>query len=163
MSLEMRPRFRLVVQPEIDETMTRILKAFDTPDSHCYVDTYDKQFEIRVRKEHHHFWSPELNLIFSRDDDGTHMRGKFGPGPHLWTAFIGGYAAFGMIAMGGGLLAVSQAGLDEAPTGLGIVAFGAVGCLLVYVAAQVGQRLAGPQIAVIRRVILGAFPEAREE
>jgi hypothetical protein len=163
MSLSMRPRFRMSVHPPVDETMARIQQAIDTPDSVCYVDTYDKQFEIRIRKEHHHFWSPELNLIFIPGDSGTHMRGKFGPGAHLWTLFMAGYAVFGMIALGGALLAVSQLTIDESPTGWWIVLAGLIGCVFVYLAAQVGQRLAGPQIATIRKILHDTFPDHSEE
>jgi hypothetical protein len=162
MSLEMRPRFSMSVGPPLDDTMARIKSAFDTPDSPCYIDTYDKQFEIRIRREQHHFWSPELNLIFTHDDSGTHMRGKFGPGAHLWTLFMAGYAAFGMVALAGAMLAVSQLTIDESPWGAWIIVAGFIGCVVVYVAAHVGQRLAGPQIAVIRKILLQTFPDHDE-
>lgn len=162
MSIQMRPRFRMTVNTDVDDAVERLRATIAESGSPCYVDVYERQLEIRMRADRHHFWSPELNLIFRDDDDGVLMYGKFGPGAHVWTLFMAGYATFGMVALGGAILALSQMTIDEAPTGGFVVLAGAVGCLLVWVFAQVGQRLAGPQIATIRSLIMRTFPEATE-
>lgn len=152
----------MTVATDAEDAMKRLSSAFAAKDSPCYVDVYERQLEIRMVAEEHHFWSPELNLLFRADEDGTLLYGKFGPGAHLWTLFMAGYATFGMIGLAGGILALSQMTIEEPPTGLAITAAGLAGCVFVWVAAQVGQRLAGPQIATIRRLIHETFPDSDE-
>lgn len=165
MSIEMRPRFSMYVDQPADEVLASLRDAINnSEDCPCYADVYVRQLEIRMRDRHHHFWSPELNLLFREKEDAlTHLEGKFGPGAHVWTAFMAGYAAFGLTAVGGGLLALSQWTIDEPTTGIWMVLVGLVGCVFVYLAAQVGQRLAGPQIGQIRAEICKVFPQCCEE
>jgi hypothetical protein len=161
-TMHMRPRFDLEVEQPVEKVMSRLEEQLASEECPCRGDVYDHQIEIRIRKPHHHYWSPELNLLLEeRDESGTRLHGKFGPGAHVWTLFMAGYAAFGMVAAAGLLIIMSQWMIGEELWGTWLVVGGAVGCGLVYLAARVGQRLAAPQMSEIRELIYDAFPDER--
>mgnify|MGYP006303358943 CR=1 FL=1 len=159
-SVQMRPRFEFEVGEPVDEAMSRLRSKLSEGGCPCRGDVYDKQIEIRICEPHHHYWSPELNLLLDdRGEDGTRLHGKFGPGAHVWTLFMAGYAAFGMVGAAGLLVVLSQWTLGEEMWGAWLILAGIVGCVLVYIAARIGQRLAAPQMADIRDLIYETFPD----
>ncbi|MGM0556162.1 MAG: hypothetical protein ACQEVA_07270 [Myxococcota bacterium] len=159
-TIHMRPRFDLVVDHSADEAMNRLHEYLKQRDSQCRADVYDHQIEIRIREPHHHYWSPELNLLIDRQDESrARLHGKFGPGAHVWTLFMAGYAAFGMVGAAGILIVFSQWSLGGDLWGAWLILAGLVGCALVYLGSRIGQRLAAPQMRDIRELIYDAFPE----
>jgi hypothetical protein len=159
-TIHMRPRFDLVVDRSADEAMERLQERLKRPECGCRADVYDYQIEIRITDPHHHYWSPELNLLIDRQDDSkARLHGKFGPGAHVWTLFMAGYAAFGMVGAAGLLIVFSQWTLGGDLWGVWFILAGVVGCALVYFGSRIGQRLAAPQMRDIRKLIYDAFPD----
>lgn len=161
MSIVMRPRFTLDVGLTLEQVVERLEAEAAEPGCVCRVELfYDTQVEIRIIKEHHHTWSPQLVLFLEERDGRTSMRGKFGPDGHIWTMFMAGYATAGMIALGGFFLLSSQMMLKgQERSGVWLIAAGVVVSVLVYLLAQVGQRLATPQMELIHALICRSFPD----
>ena len=161
MSIAMRPRFSLRVPMPPDEARARILAELETPGCGCRGEIHGQQLELRIVRPDHHTWSPQLVLWFEEPEPGqTWMQGKFGPDGHVWTMFMAGYAASVMIALGGAFVLSSQMMLrGQSRWGGWLIVAGGVGCVLVYVLARIGQRLAQPQTERIHALMCRAFPE----
>lgn len=163
-TMHMRPRFELRVERPADEAIKQLEEMLARADCPCRGDVYDHQIEIRICEPHHHYWSPELNLLIDKEDEQqARLHGKFGPGAHVWTLFMAGYAAFGMVASAGLLIVFSQWSLGGDLWGAWLILAGLVGCALVYVGARIGQRLAAPQMQDIRDLIYETFPDGAEQ
>jgi hypothetical protein len=161
----MRPRFEMTVSVDPDRALERLRDHLDTSGCPCRGDVYERQVEVRICEREHHTWSPGLNVLLDETDEGgARLRGTFGPNPSVWTMFMAGYAVSGM-TMGTGLLVLSSQMMlrGEERWGGWLLLAGVVGCALVYGLARIGQRLAAPQMEMIRDTIAGAFPDDRIE
>lgn len=156
--MSMRPTFELIVDHPSEEVMERLKETLAHAECPCRGEVFDHQIEIRICPPQHHYWSPELNLLIAPSDQpSTRLHGKFGPGAHVWTLFMAGYAIFGMSIGAGLLIALSQWSLGTPLWGAWFVVAGLLGCALVWAAAGVGQRLAAPQMEDIRKLVHETF------
>ena len=85
----LRPRFKF----EVEHDNAYVLKAFEqTKNSQqdFVVSRIDDHVFIKIRKENQHFWSPQLHLEISQNDDQNRstIYGLFGPNPTVWTMFM---------------------------------------------------------------------------
>lgn len=164
MSIAMRPGLELTVGLGPEQVIERLKHAASEPKCICRVEVfYGNQVEVRIARDHHHTWSPQVVLFLQEHEEGeqTTLRGKFGPDGQIWTMFMAGYACAGMLAMGGGVVLSSQMMLEgQSRWGLWLVLVGGALALFVYLASQVGQRLAEPQMKHIDALIHRALDES---
>jgi hypothetical protein len=108
---------------------------------------------VTVPSETQHFWSPWLTIEITPRDRQTHVLARFSPHPSVWTGFAFSYLALGLVAAVA--LTIGGAGAllpDSSQTWaffVAMVAAGAMGGL--WIAAQVGQRLATTQMTLLRQ------------
>lgn len=145
-SIRIRPRF----QQHITRSPESLMQLFEqklTDEDHCIVSMIpNNHVLLKVGASEHHFWSPQLWLTFDTEPDGTTLlRGLYGPGPSVWTLFVFGYGALGILALFITMAGLSQLSLDmPAPIlwALPIIGLLALG---IYITAQVGQKLGAQQ------------------
>lgn len=148
MSLRLRPRFSIRVQETPDEIMQRLSCALQDEGT-VRGERHTYQYELFIRDEHRHFWSPFLNVLLDEEKDGTLVHGRFGPNVNVWTLFLAGYAVLGLSGAVGLIIGWSQYTIDQPASGLFLAAACLGLSLVLYVAGKVGERLAGPQIEVL--------------
>lgn len=84
----LRPRFTL----QLPKNQTAILKSFEKAkennDAVTVVLSDDHVF-LKIPKELQHFWSPQLDLEITKEDENSSaLKGLFGPKPEVWTFFM---------------------------------------------------------------------------
>ncbi len=143
----MRPRFELLV-PEpptvVCERLREALSAVETP---VVGRQLRRHAQLRVREGSRHFWSPQLNVDILEAEDGTRIKGLFGPHPEVWTFFISMYAVFSFIGFCGLLYGFSQIMLQSTPTALLLVPAALLADAGVYAVGMFGRRLGEAQMA----------------
>lgn len=139
-SFRVRPKISCVTpmtQSEIYARFDTFLKETKKP---LRGKKYRDHIQLQVAAEEEHYWSPILNIIFKDADNGTTVQGRFGPHPKVWTMFMFfyffGIALCFFAAIFGGI----QLQLGRNPWALWMLAAGLVLLILIYVAAQIGQR-----------------------
>lgn len=156
MSIAMRPSLELTVEWGAEQVIERLREEAAAPGCICRVEVfYGDQVELRIKREHHHTWSPQVVLSLEEQQDGTTtLRGKFGPDGQIWTMFMAGYASAGMLALGGGVVLSSQMMLKgQTRWGAWLMLVGIALAIVVYLLARVGQQLASPQTEQIDALI----------
>jgi len=108
---------------------------------------------ITVPAGERHFWSPWLTVELSPRDAGTHVVAQFSPHPSVWTGFAFGYLTLGvtcavMLTIGASGLMLEDSGQGWAFWAAAITALALVG---LWIAAQLGQRLARAQMEGLRK------------
>jgi len=84
----LRPRFTMEFQQSM-ESLLDIFKASKKNDAGVVVTLVEHHVFLKIPKDKQHFWSPQLDLEFSSNEDGTTtMNGLFGPKPTVWTMFM---------------------------------------------------------------------------
>jgi hypothetical protein len=161
---EQRPRFDFEVSLPPDQVSELLRVGLETCECPCVGSVAKRHAWIHISDEERHFWSPTLDLSLEEVEDGTVLRGRFGPHPSVWTMFIFIYAALGVGSFLSAMYGVAQLTLDRPPWAFGASAGLAALIGFVYGAAFIGQGLGSEQIVQIRlfldravgRVDLGA-------
>lgn len=106
-----------------------------------------------MREPARHFWSPYLNLEIEDEPDGSVVRGRFSPHPHVWTLFMAVYILLGIAFLAGIVWGFVQLTLGEPPWGA-IVAPAAFALFaFVYGATLIGQGLGAEQMYTMRALV----------
>lgn len=91
--LQLRPRFEVKsdLSPHAILSLIKEHNALQTSD--YIIDARLGYLTIYPRHEIHHYWSPHLSVIIEEsEDNGSLLKGHYGPSPKVWTLFILVYA-----------------------------------------------------------------------
>lgn len=125
-----------------------VVRALEDPSCRLGANLLPAQIELKIPEPEHHFWSPQLNLVFRAEEGrpGAVLEGRFGPTPEVWTMFLAAYAALTFSSGAMFILASSQWILNEPTWGLWV----GLGCLValggVHTAGHTGRKLGRPQM-----------------
>ena len=145
-SFRIRPRFQQQVKADFREIKDRVKEALKDP-KNSYSATYlPNQITLRVMPEDRHFWSPQLNLTLEEKEEGTLIRGLYGPNPSIWAMFFFAYSALGIIILFAGMVILSQLSLGMATPFWWVIPICSILVVIIYLIAQTGQKLGAQQM-----------------
>jgi hypothetical protein len=126
-------------------------KALEKEGAFCKGHSTQTHVEIRIPKEHQHYWSPylQVDVVAAEEGTGSLIKGVYGPRPAVWTLFIFGYAIIIFFSFVGGMYGLTQWGLDMPATGFLAIPVGVVLFLALFMIAQGGQRIGRDQVQVL--------------
>ena len=96
-----------------------------------------------------HYWSPRLTISMEETEDGTIIRGLYGPRPAVWTMFVFFYALIALAIMVVGTIGLSRLSLDKPGTVLWWIPVLVVIFLSLYLVSYFGQKWSGDQMVVL--------------
>ncbi len=162
-NFHVRPRFKRIIPHSPGEIEDRISMALKGPDTTCKGNVIPGHATIKIPQEQRHYWSPQLQLSFEETDEGTVLRGLFGPQPHVWTMFVLFYSVIGFAILVLLVLGMSYMSLGKSAQILwGVPVLLAV-FLTLYLVAYFGQRRSRHQLHVLNNFILAALNLEVEE
>ncbi len=145
-SFNIRPRFKHLIHNNQENVEKAINDALEKAKDTCIADSLSGHINIKIPAAERHFWSPQLNLTTEQTEDGTVIRGLYGPNPTVWGIFFFGYVSLGLLFMGLGMWGLTRYNLglnSEILWSLPVLA----GCALVlYLIAQFGQKIGADQM-----------------
>ena len=112
-----------------------------------YAVTYlPNQITLRILPVDRHFWSPQLNITMEEKEEGTLIRGLYGPNPSIWAMFFFAYSALGIVLLFAGMVVLSQISLGmEAPLWW-VVPVCAILIIIIYLIGQTGQKIGAQEM-----------------
>jgi hypothetical protein len=86
-------RLRLRFYKDVAETADVIRQKFENYKNNstedCHLKIKHNHIWMNIPEGKREYWSPHLHLeLEPKDNNGTHIRGLFGPEPTLWTLFM---------------------------------------------------------------------------
>lgn len=145
-SFRIRPRFKHLVKEEQQLLEQRILDALKNDTPPCIPKATKGYINLTIPVKDQHFWSPQLTLSFETTDEGTIIRGLYGPNPTVWAIFFFGYVAVGILSTVAGMWGFARYNLGLSAEMLyAVPVLGAVGIGL-YIIAQLGQKIGAEQM-----------------
>ncbi|KAA3612001.1 MAG: hypothetical protein D8M58_19840 [Calditrichaeota bacterium] len=151
--LELRPRFKIETDLSPENVIQKICTSIDGKDAPCEGSVVTNHAVLRMPENEIHFWSPQLNLDVSKKDDGSEIRGLFGPSPGVWTLFMFLYMGFAVIGIFGLFYGLSQMTLDKEPVALWSVPIIIALELSLYFIAQTGKKLGQKQMHELNSIL----------
>jgi hypothetical protein len=148
-SIRIRPRFNQIIKEPQEKIEARLKSKLKDPDIDCVGRVIPGFIVIKIPRSDRHYWSPQLSLSLEEHEDGTLVRGLYGPNPTVWAMFTFGYSALGLIALFISIIGFSKVSLGlEAPVLWALPILGGLAVILYFV-AQTGQKIGVEQTFTI--------------
>lgn len=108
-------------------------------------------------------WSPRLFLELEVvDDHTTRIEGVYGPEIEVWSIFLYGYLMTGVLGSLSAMYGFTQLYIGQAPWALEVTGATAIGALLLYLGAQMGQKLGAVQTMQLHQAYQAAIATPAE-
>ena len=148
-----RPTFSISLSPDADTAMATLRERLEGTEYEECSRSKGRCADFFVKDEERRVWSPCLSVQVEPAQDGSLLRGRFGPHPELWTLFVFLYAAVGFLAVLGLMLGFVQwqSGMDA--WGFRGACLGFPGLGVLYAVSATGQRLSAHQMEELRERI----------
>jgi hypothetical protein len=150
---EIRPRFKLNTPYSLQEIIDRISNGIHRPDAPCKARIVHDQIVLFFPSEEQHYWSPQLSLSIEEEEDGSLIRGFYGPRPAVWTMFVFFYSsiAFGILFII--IFGLSYISLGKSPDILWLVPLLLIIFLSLYRVSYQGQKMGADEMETLHRFL----------
>jgi len=145
-NLRLRPRFREKVNFPPAIVKKNILATLKEKSDKWSGKIVDNHIILKIPDDQQHYWSPQLTLELEEIENGTLIRGLFGPKPGVWTMFVFFYSSIGFLTLMGLLFGLSQLMLKMDAYGLWSVPVGMLILLCLFLMSKIGQGLSQEQM-----------------
>jgi hypothetical protein len=149
--LEIRPRFQINTNLSMDEIENRINSNLHDPNSNFLGSVQHGYGTLSIPFKEQHFWSPQLTFSMEETEEGTLVRGLFGPRPSVWTMFIFFYAIIGFAIMIVSIIGFSNLSINQSGAILWSLPILIAVFLTIYISAYFGKRLGRDQMIILHR------------
>ena len=139
-SFRVRPKIRCVTPMTKEEIFSRFNQFLKDTDKPIRGRKLSGHIELYVNPDQQHYWSPILTIVFDAVEGGTAVKGRFGPHPKVWTMYMFFYFFALVLTLFSGLVGAVQLQMGKSPWAFWIFWVGVLLLVLIYLAAQVGQR-----------------------
>ena len=145
-SLRIRPRFRKVSDHSPKEIEEHLKERLEDPECPFPGEVMDGYAIFKIPMADRHYWSPQLTMtIVDEEDEGTIIRGLYGPNANVWGLFIFGYSTFGIVGLFIAIIGFSKFSLgQEAPILWALPVLAGL-ALALYLIGQFGQKMGAQQ------------------
>lgn len=148
-----RPRIRFETE-FAPEQLYRILKEHLTkPEVECEGQVLPGFATIYPLKKDQHYWSPQLTIHFEKSEQGSLIRGLYGPQPTVWTMFMFFYSLIGFITLIAAMVSLSYWSLGQDSLIYWSVPALILVFLSLYLVAYLGQKFGHKQIVYIHHFL----------
>ena len=156
-SFRIRPRFKLQVKDNIDQVQSKINTELKKHSRQCSADINNTFITIRLPKEEIQYWSPQLRLTLEKNEQGTLIRGLYGPKPSVWALFFYSYSAIGILAFFAAIYGLVQVSLDMPAPVLWTLPIMGISAMILYLFSQTGQKLGAQQMFTLHNFFESAL------
>ena len=156
-SFRIRPRFKLQVNYSIEQIQNKIDIELKKENRQCSANINNTFITLQLPKNEIHYWSPQLRLSLEENEEGTLIRGLYGPKPSVWALFFYFYAAFGILGFFAGIYGLVQVSLDIPAPILWTLPILVICSVILYLFSQTGQKLGAQQMFTLHNFFESAL------
>lgn len=158
-SFRVRPRFEQRVATPPETVQAALIRGIAEQAPELALKSFPGFVGLHIPDAERRYWSPRLFLSIDAAPEGTRIEGIYGPEIEIWSVFLYGYLGTGLLGVFSGILGFCQWRLEQNPWGLWVCAGMAVGALLLYLFAQLGQKLGATQTYRLHEAYTAAVRE----
>jgi hypothetical protein len=148
-----RPTFAIPLGPEADDAMETLRARLEGSEYEECSRSKGRCADFFVEEEERRLWSPYLSVQVEPWQEGSLLRGRYGPHPELWTLFMFLYTVVGFLALMGLMLGFVQWQSGMEAWGFWGAYVGFPGLAVLYTVSATGQRLSAHQMEELKRRI----------
>lgn len=140
-SIRSRPRFKQTISLDEEALKSKISSKLKGNSAGVKGGVFSNHFHLEIIQKDKHFWSPHLNVTLESTDEGTIIRGKYGPKPSLWAIFAFLYSSLGISFLFTAMAGLVKLSLNQESQILWILPVLSLFILGLWIASQTGQKL----------------------
>jgi hypothetical protein len=144
-SVRSRPRFKKTIGLSLEDLKQKMTTKLIQKPPYVKGQVFSEHFHLEITQTEQHFWSPHLNVTLEESNDGTIMRGTYGPKPTIWTVFFFGYSSLGLTFFFTAMVGLVKLSLHQDGIILWALPFLLFMIMGLYFASQTGQKLGSEQ------------------
>ena len=147
---KIRPTFSIPLAQDPDGSMAVIRERLEGTNWAECSHSKGRCADFFVEEGERRVWSPCLSVQVEAENEGSLLRGRFGPHPELWTLFMFLYTAGGFLTVMGLILGFVQwqSGMEAWGFWGAFLGFPGLGAL--YAISATGQRLSAHQMEELK-------------
>ncbi len=150
---EIRPRFKKITPDSSEELMNQLDELFKTQKTKINGSRLNQHVTIKIPDDQLHFWSPQLSLTIEQKEEGTIVRGLYGPHPNVWLLFMFIYFFLGFIVLVVLIVGLSRLNLGLHAYILWSIPFALSGIFVLWFIGKSGKKLGHDQIWQIHNLL----------
>ncbi len=150
---EIRPRFKVETVFSMADLTAKIKAKLESDNANCKGHVYPGYAKLYMPLELQHYWSPQLTLTFEETENGTTLRGLYGPRPTVWTMFVFFYALIAFAILVVSVIGLSYLTLDKSANILWVLPLLAALFASLYFVAYSGQKLGQDEMVTIHHFL----------
>lgn len=147
---KLNTRFRWVSPQPADTIIKHIKEHFDVhqPDLTLKIERHYVKIGIPTKEQT--FWSPQLGINIYENEEGTVIRGLYGPKPNVWLLFWFGYIFLGFVTLLAGMYVLSMRSLGIFSYFIYLLPFTLGGIITLILSHKFGKKMGQPGIIKIK-------------
>ncbi|MDB4347265.1 hypothetical protein OAB01_01255 [Bacteroidia bacterium] len=152
---QVRPRFKMDLNYSPEALVKKFTVALSEDNKPCQGQANETYATLYFPRDKRHYWSPQLTLMIEgNEEDGTHLRGLYGPRPAVWTMFVFFYSIIAVITLFCVMIGGSQLMLGKSSWVLWLIPFLVILFASLYYVAHLGKKKGKPEIEVMHQFLL---------
>ena len=144
-----RPRFNVETEMSAKRIAELIVSALKNNSASCEGRANEHYASLYLPKSEQHYWSPRLTITFEEDENGTLMRGMYGPRPAVWTLFVFIYSAIAFAILMVAIVGMSYITINKSGAILWLIPVLILAFLSLYFVAYSGQKMGRDQMITL--------------
>lgn len=148
-----RPRFQVVTKDTFEQLEEKVSKALNNGNAPCKGRVNPGYITLYLPTEDQHYWSPQLSITMDEAEEGTLLRGLYGPRPAVWTMFVFFYALLGFAILIIGIIGMANLSLEKSGAVLWLVPLLVIAFLSLYLVAFFGQKASHDQMLTLHQFL----------
>ena len=136
-----RPKFNIPSKLSLNEIVEKVKLALDDTNAPVKGTVLATHIILRIPLAEQQYWSPQLDLDIEETENGSLIKGRFGPRPSVWLLFIFFYCILAFISLMIMIMGFAQMNLGMSAHILWGLHITGVTFLFVFFTAKAGQKL----------------------
>ena len=149
----LRPTFLIPTDLEAKEAIGRIRTAVDLNSNGLTGQFMSNHAMVSIVESNRHFWSPWLHLEIRELDTGCAVSGRFSPHASIWTGIVFAYLSLVVLIFFSIVMGTSQVLANLVPWGFWLLPVWIAVGGGIWVASQMGQRLAWDEMDLLKKIV----------
>lgn len=156
-TIQIRPRFKLLSDLSIEEIQGKINDHLVKANTTCFGKINHGFGTIQLPKSEQHYWSPQLVISLEETEEGTEIRGLYGPKPSIWTMFVFFYATIGFAFIIILIVGLTHISMEKESLIIYLAPLLLILFFSLYYISHLGQKKGTPQLILLEKFIENAL------
>ena len=144
-----RPRFQVLSSDEPEVVEGKIRQGLEMEAAPCQGKVHSGYVSLYFPFEEQHYWSPRLTVSIEEQEEGSLLRGLYGPRPAVWTMFVFFYSVIAFALVVVSIIGFSSRSLGNPAPILWLVPVLIIAFLSLYLVAYFGQQKGHDEMMVL--------------